>query len=871
MKSNKIFLFLTLILQFNTFTIRRIIGTSLQDCRVKFHDRDWQDIKDCDQTDFDPGWSGGDVSSDLNIDYNLGDKIFVWIKVFNKLPENYENYCCIYFNLFINEYYIGNTLDYIYYCSNCDCTDSLGEKTFCHKWDDKRLYCTPVRGKEYQFYFMINGYNELNLMYAATELTDFYKIIGADFYLTEEETKEIKFSSNSILKSNYYSQHKVILDELSIKYSFEGQGEFRTINDEILPSSGEIGSDIIFIKPNNITGNETFNTKLTVQTISKFGKDKGKNTSEPSEFNFYFCAPEYKMHKNGSCYKCFESCFDCSEPGNDTNHQCDKCNHQNPYYFYLNDTKNCFKSCKSANKIRIEKAKHLCIDADECETYISSDEESCILNCTSEFEYFDNRTGNVSKICLNNCDDYISNDNTVCLDSCKRINQLINNITANKQCTTENMCSLYKKYIDSNNNYCIDNCSLVSELQDYRYKDYRPYCLSYTKCDSFISYDETKCIQDCPSEFEYFDDRKGTRSKLCLKKEMCDSWISSNDTICLNDCKFINELSDLTGSTLCLDSCERINQFMTNIKANKQCTTENKCILNKKFIDSNNNYCIDNCSLVSELQDYRYKDYRPYCLSYTKCDSFISYDETKCIQDCPSEFEYFDDRKGTRSKLCLKKEMCDSWISSNDTICLNDCKFINELSDLTSHLCANFCHKDLFYTPELMICDKQCNVPYKFYITYENKTKKCVKKCDEFPYLVLDEDTFECLPFNKFEIMSIQTNPMLNSNKEKFPTYFVNKYIKNLTVKVTFNQNIRKRIQLINGTYERIYDDNNSIIFRVAELKGKKTFNFSDNINNSYYFGFELETISYVNLLLVILIIICAILLILLIVLWILH
>ena len=163
--------------QFNTFTIRRIIGTSLQDCRVKFHDRDWQDIKDCDQTDFDPGWSGGDVSSDLNIDYNLGDKIFVWIKVFNKLPENYENYCCIYFNLFINEYYINNNLDYIYYCSNCDCTDSLGEKTFCHKWGDKRLYCTPVRGKEYQFYFMINGYNELNLMYAATELTDYFLLI----------------------------------------------------------------------------------------------------------------------------------------------------------------------------------------------------------------------------------------------------------------------------------------------------------------------------------------------------------------------------------------------------------------------------------------------------------------------------------------------------------------------------------------------------------------------------------------------------------------------------------------------------------------------------------------------------------------------
>ena len=109
MKSNKIFLFLTLIFQFNTFTILNMGGTSLQDCRIKFHDRDWQNIKDCDQTDFDPDWTGGQASSDFNINYNLGDKIYFWIKVFNNLPENYENYCCIYFHLYINEYYTTNT------------------------------------------------------------------------------------------------------------------------------------------------------------------------------------------------------------------------------------------------------------------------------------------------------------------------------------------------------------------------------------------------------------------------------------------------------------------------------------------------------------------------------------------------------------------------------------------------------------------------------------------------------------------------------------------------------------------------------------------------------------------------------------------
>ena len=155
---SKIVLLISLISQLNSFTVLKMGGTTLQDCKIKFHDKDWQTIKDCDQTDFDPDWRGDDASAlDLNINYNLGDKIYVWIKVFNYLPESYTNYCNMYFHLYINEYYINNDFDYIYYCSNCGCTTSFNDKTFCHIDNDKRLDCTPVRGKEYQFYFMING------------------------------------------------------------------------------------------------------------------------------------------------------------------------------------------------------------------------------------------------------------------------------------------------------------------------------------------------------------------------------------------------------------------------------------------------------------------------------------------------------------------------------------------------------------------------------------------------------------------------------------------------------------------------------------------------------------------------------------------
>ena len=426
-----------------------------------------------------------------------------------------------------------------------------------------------------------------------TIINDYYKIIGTDFYLSEnQDNQEIKFSSDSFLISKYDPLHKVILDELSIKYSFEGLGEFKTINGETLSQTGVLGSDIIFIKPKNIEGNDTFHTKLIAQTISKFGYNKTSNTSDVSEFNFYFCAPGYKMSENKTCYKCFESCFNCSEPGNNTLHNCEKCNHLNPYYFYINNTKNCYQSCKSINKVRKEKLNYICINKDECDNYISSDEESCVENCYSELEYLDNRTGTLSQSCLEHCDEYISNDNTTCLDSCQRINQLNDNINKN----------------------------------------------------------------------------------------------------------------------------------------NKNCLTENLCIQYKKFINSDKTSCNENCSSIFELQDYRDKVYSPICLSNEQCDKFISYDKEKCIFDCPSELEYYDDRNGIRSKICLKKEKCDSWISSNDTICLDDCKTINELSDLNNHLCVKSCDINLFYNPELMTCDNQCKDPFKYFITYENHTKICVKK-----------------------------------------------------------------------------------------------------------------------------------------------
>ena len=100
----------------------------------------------------------------------------------------------------------------------------------------------------------------------------YYIIIGNDSYLSEgEERAYIKFFSDSVLTVNSSKSIKVHLDELSIKYSHEGSGDFYTIEGQKLENHGVIGSDIYFQRLNSTIGEILHNATLTVQTIAKFG------------------------------------------------------------------------------------------------------------------------------------------------------------------------------------------------------------------------------------------------------------------------------------------------------------------------------------------------------------------------------------------------------------------------------------------------------------------------------------------------------------------------------------------------------------------------------------------------------------------------
>ena len=571
--------------------VHQIIASSITNCKIKFLDQDWMDIDFCDKTSFEeiiPGDSR--ETNNLYIDYKLGDILNVTLKFYDNMPPKPDHYCSAYLMIKVNEYMINNNVDYIYYCTNCNCTESIGEKTYCHKWGDKRNYCQPAAGKDYNFFIRISGLYELDLMKASTSIRDYYKFNGAHYYLeNDQENMPLKFSSNSVLFVNYDSRHKVNLDELLIQYSFQGDGEFYTNDNKKLESSGYIGEDIYFKKSLNLFDDSVHQIKLTVHTVSKFGCEKYTSTSETAEFFFHYCSSGYKMHNKKSCYKCYNSCLNCSDPGEDLNHYCYECNKEHPYYYITgyNQTKNCYSSCREVSKIQKEKYSKICIDRDNCLTYISSNEETCVNNCSEISEYFYNRYGTISKICTNNCNEWISEDNTTCTSKCS---------------------------------------------------------------------------------------------------------------------------------------------------------------------------------------------------------------------------------------------------------------YINQLSDSTTHKCVTRCPSNLFYNPISMECDEKCKEPYMYYIDYKNYTKKCVEKCNEFPYIVEDEDNKECLIFKKFEITSIDSNSLFYSNQTEIPKYLINKEnINNLKIKVNFNQNIGKRITLIDGEYEIIPEEKNSIMINIKTLKEKQNFTFKDSVDNSYEFGFEIE------------------------------
>ena len=63
-------------------------------------------------------------------------------------------------------------------------------KVFCLLNEHQYFDCILTNRKEYEFYFMINGYNEFSLIIASTVSNNYYQITRANYYLSDEETKK---------------------------------------------------------------------------------------------------------------------------------------------------------------------------------------------------------------------------------------------------------------------------------------------------------------------------------------------------------------------------------------------------------------------------------------------------------------------------------------------------------------------------------------------------------------------------------------------------------------------------------------------------------------------------------------------------------
>ena len=82
--------------------------------KIKIHELEWDKLSNCDIIT-DPQFDKDAPHKDLNISYNLDEKR-LYLDKYQITTSFFAKYIL---KLYINEYYINNNFDYIYYYSNC--------------------------------------------------------------------------------------------------------------------------------------------------------------------------------------------------------------------------------------------------------------------------------------------------------------------------------------------------------------------------------------------------------------------------------------------------------------------------------------------------------------------------------------------------------------------------------------------------------------------------------------------------------------------------------------------------------------------------------------------------------------------------------
>ena len=273
-----------------------------------------------------------------------------------------------------------------------------------------------------------------------------------------------------------------------------------------------------------------------------------------------------------------------------------------------------------------------------------------------------------------------------CVDTCNS-----NEFVHDRKCVSS--CPFNTNFVY--NRRCMEDCPKVYIRDSWYEKYFR--CIDQCPLYKQFAY-KKECVLECPSDQKYI--YNFTCTDICPTR-----FTDENSKTCVEECKIEKYVYN---DSICVSVCPSTHNFIHN----KTCTTSD-CSRELRYIHetSANVECVDKCPTETYINN-TYECVR-HCLHHG------SY----CVDTCPEEAPYVEDVgiRGAECKLsCSQKRI-------NNT-CVESCP--SNLPYLYGNECLHHCP----------------SITRAIQSDFLEKTKKCVKKCDD-NYVVLDKNCireYEC-------------------------------------------------------------------------------------------------------------------------------
>ena len=427
------------------------------------------------------------------------------------------------------------------------------------------------------------------------------------------------------------------------------------------------------------------------------------------------CKCIYKYHqesKTNNESKIYDICLNqCPDNKNyETNNKCDtKC--ETGYTKIREINTNIFKCLQKC-------------DDDEYEY-----KNKCLKSCPENTYHI-----NKKKICYDDCsksntgDDYFTDENDhICYDVCSGLNTINEDLYIKNKCLSNEECPKSTPYLFKKTNTCLNNCNSTSKMNFFNYEitienTILNECVSECENNQYKDHENNKCVEQC-------DENQFSYGLNCYNNCPINfSYYINNTRECLENCDNYYTISN-NESNICYEKCPLISPKNNSVKLYQddillKCLTKDECILEKKYINENNQTCV-NCTLNN---------------------GFIYNDN--CVDICPDDMPSFN----TKERICYKKndEKLEQYNIENSYEYTNECP---DFYYLFNYICyKSQCPSNTIYNTQNNIC--KCYD--KFIISKDSKNRTiydCIKNCpNEKKFFDLIEGCVEKCPNERNKI-----------------------------------------------------------------------------------------------------------------------